>query len=65
MNKETIFDIAKYITFMVVLYGCIWVAGNMFAESISDYEVIKPKDGVECIVVSRMFNTSVDCWKEF
>lgn len=63
MNKETIFDIAKYIAFIVVLYGCIWGMGKLFADSVSDYEVIKPKDGVECVVVSRMFNTSVDCWK--
>ena len=64
MKKETIFDIAMYIAFIVVLYGCIWGMVKLFADSVSDYEVINPKDGVECVVVSRMFNTSVDCWKE-
>ena len=37
--------------------------GKLFADSVSDYKIIKPKEGIECVVVSRMFNTSVDCWK--
>ena len=32
------------------------------SNKVSDYELVKPVDDVECIVVSRMFNTSVDCW---
>lgn len=64
MDKETIFGIAKYIAFIVVLYGFIWAGGKLFADAVSDYETITPKIGVECVVVSRMFNTSVDCWKE-
>lgn len=65
MNKETIFGAVKYIALLVVLYVCIWGAATLFADSVSDYEVIAPKTGVECVVVSRMFNTSVDCWKKF
>ena len=34
----------------------------IFPDTVADYEVVSPADGVECIVVSRMFNTSVDCW---
>lgn len=41
----------------------VWGAGTVFAEFASGYEVISPKDGVECVVVSRMLNTSVDCWE--
>ncbi len=63
MKNKTVLEIAIYITFMVILYGCIWGMGTLFADSVSDYEVINPKTGVECVVVSRMFNTSVDCWK--
>ena len=43
-------DIMKYIAILVVMYGCIWMAGKLFADSVSDYEVIKPKAGVECVV---------------
>jgi len=63
MSKEDYINIAKYIAVMIVLYFCIWTGGKLFADSVSDYEIIKPKEGVECVVVSRMFNTSVDCWK--
>ncbi len=62
MNEESFSDIAKYIFIMVIVCGCLWMAGKLFADSVSDYKLIKPKNGVECVVVSRMFNTSVDCW---
>lgn len=64
MNKEVSFGLAKNIVIIVVMCLCIWGMGKLFADSVSDYELIKPKKGVECVVVSRMFNTSVDCWKE-
>lgn len=53
----------KYIAIYLVTILAIWVVGNQFANQVSDYEVIQPTEGVECVVVSRMFNTSVDCWK--
>lgn len=59
-------EIAKYIVmflFLVLLVG-IWLVGTAFADTVSKHEVITPEHGVKCIVVSRMFNTSVDCWKE-
>ena len=59
---ESLFDVIKYIAFVVVVSGCIWGAGKLFADGVSDYKVIQPVNGVECVVVSRMFNTSVDCW---
>jgi hypothetical protein len=63
MNKENVIGWAKYGIFMTVVYLCVWGAGKLFADSVSDHKIIKPKEGVECVVVSRMFNTSVDCWK--
>lgn len=63
MNK-TIIDIAKNVVFILMFILIIWGGGKLFADTVSDYEVIKPKNGVECVVVSRMFNTSVDCWIE-
>lgn len=56
--KELVITITTYIGLIIL----IWYMGRYFANEISDYEVISPKDGIECVVVSRMFNTSVDCW---
>ena len=58
-----IFDVVKYLALTAAVCLCIWGVGKLFADSISDYEIITPKDGIECVVVSRMFNTSVDCWQ--
>jgi len=65
-QEETIVmirGIAVYIVVTVIVVLCIWGAGKLVADNISDVKVINPKPGVECVVVSRMFNTSVDCWK--
>lgn len=64
MNKEKIIEAGKYVAFLVVMYVCIWGAAKLFADSVSDYEIINPTKGIECVVVSRMFNTSVDCWEK-
>ena len=61
--SENIKNVALYIALMVLVTVSIWWVGSFFAKSVSDYEVISPKEGVQCVVVSRMFNTSVDCWK--
>ena len=52
-----------YIVFLLAVTGCVWTVGSYFSDSISDHKVIAPDIGVRCVVVSRMFNTSVDCWK--
>lgn len=54
----------KYVAIYVVVLIGIWGIGTVFAKTVSDYKVISPEEGVRCVVVSRMFNTSVDCWKE-
>lgn len=61
MNKVK--EIGIYIGVMVLMYVCIWGLGKLFADGVSDHKLITPKEGIECVVVSRMFNTSVDCWK--
>lgn len=53
----------KYIIVYVVLVLSLWSLGVVFSKSVSDHEVITPKADIECVVVSRMFNISVDCWK--
>lgn len=58
--KENIKIIGVYCLVLIA----IWVAGTFFAKSVSDHEIVIPEQGVKCIVVSRMFNTSVDCWND-
>ena len=57
-------QVALYIFVITAVTSVIWGMGKFFADGISDYEVISPRDNIECVVVSRMFNTSVDCWKK-
>ncbi len=52
----------KYIAVYIGVIFFVWLGGTVFAKSVSDYEVIQPESGVKCVVVFRMFNTSVDCW---
>lgn len=59
MEKETKIVIGIYIG-LIILVGAV---GFGFSKLVSDYEVIEPEPGIRCVVVSRMFNTSVDCWK--
>ena len=62
--RTLIQSVGIYIVYFLCLMIVVWVTGTWFSNKISDYEVIKPEKGVACVVVSRMFNTSVDCWKE-
>lgn len=62
-SKGDMMDEIKYFGALLLVVLCVWSISKIFADSISDYEVIQPKEGVECVVVSRAFNTSVDCWE--
>jgi hypothetical protein len=57
-------EIALYVVLVVGITLAIWTVGKVFADTVSDYQVINPEPGVKCVVVSRMFNTSVDCWED-
>lgn len=56
-------DLIKYVAVIISITLITWGVGTLFADGVSNYKIINPKDGIECVVVSRMFNTSVDCWK--
>ena len=63
-DKENVYiGYLLYAAIIGIVTLCTWVAGSYFSDSISNYEVIAPDTRVRCVVVSRMFNTSVDCWK--
>jgi len=58
--KENILTIAGVIVMVLI----VWASGNYFSKSIETHEIIEPINGVQCIIVSRSFNTSVDCWRK-
>ena len=58
MNRNFLYIIGVITIPVIIFMGVDWIS-----KSVSDYSVIEPESGVKCVVVSRMFNTSVDCWK--
>ena len=54
----------KYIAILIPTLLVVWIVSKVVADTVSTHEVIEPEMGVKCVVVSRMFNTSVDCWKD-
>ena len=59
--RDVIVNSVFIAAFCAACYGFV----SLFANATKDHEIIQPKQGVECVVVSRMFNTSVDCnWSE-
>lgn len=56
-------DYILYFFGAVVLMGAVLFVLSVLAENVSDHEIITPEPGVKCVVVSRVFNTSVACWK--
>ena len=58
--KSLLITIPATLIFVILM----WYIGKFVADTMSDYEVITPVPGVQCIAISRMFNTSTDCWYE-
>jgi hypothetical protein len=56
--KGTLFTVL----IMALIFILTWSALKWFADVVSDYKIIKPKNGVECIIVSRLLTTSVACY---
>jgi len=62
IKKGDVLGMAIYIFAVLMMLLLTWGVGKLVSDSLSDYKVISPEEGVNCVVVSRMFNTSVDCW---
>lgn len=56
--KDTVELIATAFLVIIMLSCIAYMFSNI------SIHVIQPEEGIKCVVVSRMFNTSVDCWKE-
>jgi hypothetical protein len=53
----------KLVGVYVAALLAVWGAATVVSDVISDVAVFEPRVGVECVVVSRAFNTSVDCYR--
>lgn len=64
--------IVPYFTGCVITVCILWIVGIFVLALLGIYlsestgpktQVIKPKPGIECVVVSAVDSISVDCWK--
>lgn len=57
--KETIL----YLTTYVFVFGVIIGVSVFVSKKTERFHVINPEPDIKCVVVSKAFNTSVDCWR--
>lgn len=60
--KENVIGIIVYVTVFSVIMIAVSKVTSTAIET--EVEVIKPDSGVKCVVVSRMFMVSTDCWND-
>ena len=61
-KDELIFYVLAAVVVIVLILGGMYVL-RFFNAATLHTQVINPKPGVECVVVSANESTSVDCWK--
>jgi len=57
----------KYILLLLVtcvVIVAVWLLLHSFAANVKNAVLITPKKGITCIVVTPLFSSSVDCWKD-
>ncbi len=62
MNKETLMFVGVGVFVVAVVAAGIYFSRIINAATLQT-QIVKPKDGVECVVISAADSTSVDCWK--
>lgn len=62
--KGTILIGIGYVCMYAVMIAAIWGVAYFVSQKTEKVTIITPQENVKCVVVSRTFNTSVDCWKE-
>lgn len=62
MRDKIIVGVIGVIVILGVLLGVMYFA-RFFNAATLHTQVINPRNGVECVVVSASDSTSVDCWK--
>ncbi len=62
MNKKTLMFVGLGVFVVSVVAAGIYFSRIINAATLQT-QIVKPKDGVECVVISAADSTSVDCWK--
>lgn len=51
------------IIFLIIMIVGMMFFSRVFNAATLQTQVINPKNGIECVVISASDSTSVDCWK--
>jgi flagellar basal body-associated protein FliL len=61
MKKQIVLVVIGVVVVIGLILGGMYVM-RFFNAATLHTQVIKPKPGIECVVVSAADSTSVDCW---
>lgn len=64
MDKEMIKIYITYIGIYGSMILLVWFGAYKISAMTEEVSIIEPEIGIKCAVVSRTFNTSIDCWKD-
>lgn len=62
MKEKAILSVVVLVMLIGLILGVMYVL-RFFNAATLHTQIITPKVGVECVVVSAADSTSVDCWK--
>ena len=62
MNMKKLMSIILVVVAVGFILGAMYI-NRAFNAATLHTQIIKPKAGIECVVVSASDSTSVDCWK--
>lgn len=63
MKENIIFGVIAVVVVIGLILGGMYLL-RFFSAATLHTQVINPKPGIECVVVSATDSTSVDCWKQ-
>jgi len=61
-SETVIFAVVGIIAVIGIVLGGMYMLRSFNAATLHT-QIINPKNGIECVVVSAADSTSVDCWK--
>ena len=62
MKEKVLISIVIFIVFISLVFMGLYAIRAFNAATVQT-NLITPKDGIECVVVSATDSTSVDCWR--
>ncbi|MCP3698968.1 MAG: hypothetical protein GY920_10500 [Aliivibrio sp.] len=62
MNKDNLMFIGLAVVVVAVVSAGIYFSRIINSATLQT-QIVKPKEGIECVVISAADSTSVDCWK--